>query len=130
VETHDDFSPSAVLAELLAMADPGSVGAVWDSHHPHRTGDPPARVYANLGGRILLTQVKDARRGPGDEWRLVLLGEGEVPVRQILALLAARGYRRWISVEWEKHWHPEIEPPEVALPQYLAMLAEWAEVSG
>ena len=130
VETHDDFSASAILAELLAMADPGSVGAVWDSHHPHRTGETPAGVYANLGGRILLTQIKDARRGPDDDWRLVLLGQGEVPVRQILALLAARGYRRWISVEWEKHWHPEIERPEVALPQYLAMLAEWTEVAG
>ena len=137
VETHDDFSASAVLAELLAMADPGSVGAVWDSHHPHRTGETPAEVYANLGGRILLTQIKDARRapddarrGPDDDWRLVLLGQGEVPVRQILALLAARGYRRWISVEWEKHWHPEIERPEIALPQYLAMLAGWTEVAG
>jgi sugar phosphate isomerase/epimerase len=130
VETHDDFSSSAILAELLAMADPGSVGAVWDSHHPHRTGETPAGVYVNLGGRILLTQIKDARRGPDDDWRLVLLGQGEVPVRQILALLAARGYRRWISVEWEKHWHPEIERPEVALPQYLAMLAEWTEVAG
>jgi sugar phosphate isomerase/epimerase len=144
VETHDDFSASAVLAGLLATADPGSVGAVWDSHHPHRTGETPAEVYANLGGRILLTQIKDARRapddarrgpddarrGPDDDWRLVLLGQGEVPVRQILALLAARGYRRWISVEWEKHWHPEIERPEIALPQYLAMLAEWTEVAG
>ena len=137
VETHDDFSASAVLAELLAMADPGSVGAVWDSHHPHRTGETPAGVYANLGGRILLTQIKDARRapdearrGPDDDWRLVLLGQGEVPVRQILALLAARGYRRWISVEWEKYWHPEIERPEIALPQYLAMLTGWTEVAG
>jgi sugar phosphate isomerase/epimerase len=130
VETHDDFSASAVVAELLAMTDPGSVGAVWDSHHPHRMGETPAEVYANLGGRILLTQIKDARRAPDADWRLVLLGEGEVPVRQILALLAARGYRRWISVEWEKHWHPEIERPEIALPQYLAMLAEWMEVAG
>jgi len=130
VETHDDFSSSSVLAELLALTDPDSVGAVWDSHHPHRTGETPAEVYANLGRRILLTQVKDARRRSEADWRLVLLGEGEVPVRQILALLAAAGYRRWISVEWEKRWHPEIERPEVALPQHLAMLARWAEVTG
>ena len=64
VETHDDFSASSVVAELLAMADPDWVGAVWDSHHPHRMGEPPADVYANLGRRILLAQVKDARRGP------------------------------------------------------------------
>jgi UDP-N-acetyl-2-amino-2-deoxyglucuronate dehydrogenase len=31
----------------------------------------------------------------------------------------------WISVEWEKRWHPEIEAPEVALPQYRRVLAEW-----
>jgi len=133
VETHDDFSASSVVAELLAMADPEWVGAVWDSLHPHRMGDRPADVYANLRQRILLAQVKDARRTPGsegDEWQLVLLGEGEVPVREMLGLLAAGGYRRWISVEWEKRWHPEIEEPEVALPQHLRLLAEWMEADG
>ena len=133
VETHDDFSASATVAELLAMADPESVGAVWDSHHPHRVGERPAEVYANLAGRILLAQVKDARRivrAEGDDWQLVLLGEGEVPVRQMLGLLAAGGYRGWISVEWEKRWHPEIEEPEAALPQHLALLAKWMEAIG
>jgi sugar phosphate isomerase/epimerase len=130
VETRDDFSASSVVAELLAMADPDWVGAVWDSHHPHRMGEPPADVYANLGRRILLAQVKDARRRPDGDWELVLLGEGEVPVREMLGLLTAGGYRNWISVEWEKRWHPEIAEPEVALPQYLAMLAKWTEVAG
>jgi fatty-acyl-CoA synthase len=91
-------------------------------------GEQPADVYANLGRRILLAQVKDARRGHAGDWQLVLLGEGEVPVRQMLGLLAAGGYRNWISVEWEKRWHPEIEAPEVALPQYRRVLAEWMEV--
>ena len=128
VETHDDFSASSVVAELLAMADPDWVGAVWDSHHPYRVGESPADVYANLGRRILLAQVKDARRTPGGDWELVLLGEGEVPVRAMLGLLAAGGYRGWISVEWEKRWHPEIAEPQIALPQHLRVLAEWMEV--
>jgi sugar phosphate isomerase/epimerase len=141
VETHDDFSASSVVAELLALVDaegadaegvdPKWVGAVWDSHHPHRMGEQPADVYANLGPRILLAQVKDARRvgqADGDDWQLVLLGEGEVPVREMLGLLAAGGYQNWISVEWEKRWHREIEEPEVALPQHLALVTEWMEV--
>jgi sugar phosphate isomerase/epimerase len=140
VETHDDFSASSTVAELLALTDPEWVGAVWDSHHPHRMGERPAEVCANLAGRILLAQVKDARRArpgqrsqrgeevPAEKWELVLLGEGEVPVRQMLGLLAAGGYRHWISVEWEKRWHPEIAEPEVALPQHLALLAKWTEV--
>jgi len=42
-------------------------------------------------------------------------------------LAAAGGYPHWISVECEKRWHPEIEPPEVALPQHLSLLASWLE---
>jgi sugar phosphate isomerase/epimerase len=133
VETHDDFSASSVVAELLTLTDPGPdpawVGAVWDSHHPHRMGERPAEVYANLSPHILLAQVKDARRTPGGGWQLVLLGAGEVPVADMLGLLMAGGYPHWISVEWEKHWHPEIEAPEIALPQHLELLTSWLEAA-
>jgi sugar phosphate isomerase/epimerase len=130
VETHDAFSASSAVAELLALLSADGVpshlvGAVWDSHHPHRVGETPAEVHANLGSRILLAQVKDARRTTGGEWQLVPLGAGEVPVREMLGLLQAAGYPHWISVEWEKRWHPEIEEPEVALPQHLDLLTRW-----
>jgi len=48
-------------------------------------------------------------------------------VPQMLALLAEAGYQGFISVEWEKRWHPEIEEPEIALPQHLAVLTQWME---
>jgi sugar phosphate isomerase/epimerase len=60
-----------------------------------------------------------------DGWQLVLLGEGEVPVQEMVALLAHGGYQGWVSVEWEKRWHPEIEEPEVALPQHRRLLDSW-----
>jgi sugar phosphate isomerase/epimerase len=127
VETHDSFSASSVVAALLAMVPSGAVGAVWDSHHPYRMGQQPAEVWSDLGRRTLLAQVKDARRDAArqDGWQLVLLGEGEVPVREMLELLDTAGYPGWISVEWEKRWHPEIEEPEVALPQHLSVLRGW-----
>jgi sugar phosphate isomerase/epimerase len=127
VETHDAFSASSVVAELLAKVDSKSVGALWDSHHPYRMGEHPAEVYERLSRRLLHVQVKDAKRSAEQRggWQLVLLGQGEVPVREMLALLVAGGYEGWISVEWEKYWHPEIEEPEVALPQHLKLLEDW-----
>ncbi|HEY2080396.1 MAG TPA: TIM barrel protein [Streptosporangiaceae bacterium] len=127
VETHDSFSASSAVAELLAMVPADAVGAVWDSHHPYRMGQRPAEVWSDLGRRTLLAQVKDARRDEArtDGWQLVLLGQGEVPVREMLGLLSGDGYEGWISVEWEKRWHPEIEEPEVALPQHLSVLNTW-----
>jgi len=127
VETHDSFSASATVGELLSMVDSPAVGAVWDSHHPHRMGERPEEIYRNIGERLMLAQIKDARRAPerADGWQLVLLGDGEVPVRDMLTVLASGGYQGWISVEWEKRWHPEIEPPELALPQHLKLLRTW-----
>jgi sugar phosphate isomerase/epimerase len=127
VETHDAFSSSSVVAELLAMVPSGVVGAVWDSHHPYLMGQRPSEVWSDIGRRTLLAQVKDARRDPAreDGWQLVLLGQGEVPVREMLGLLDGGGYEGWISVEWEKRWHPEIESPDLALPQHLAVLRTW-----
>jgi sugar phosphate isomerase/epimerase len=128
VETHDSFLASATVAELLALVPSPWVGAVWDSHHPCRAGESAAQVYANIGSRLCLAQVKDAvRTGTGpDDWRLVLLGKGDVPVREMLGLLFRGGYDGWVSVEWEKRWHPEIEEPEIALPQHLRLLRSWA----
>ena len=41
VETHDAFSASSAVAELLALVPSDLVGAVWDSHHPYRMGETP-----------------------------------------------------------------------------------------
>ena len=128
VETHDSFLASATVAELLALVPSPWVGAVWDSHHPCRAGESAVQVYANIGPRLCLAQVKDAvRTGTGpDDWRLVLLGKGDVPVREMLGLLLRGGYDGWVSAEWEKRWHPEIDEPEIALPQHLRLLRSWA----
>jgi sugar phosphate isomerase/epimerase len=129
IETHDSFSASSVVAELLAMVDSKSVGALWDTHHPHRMGESPTEVYQHIGSRVLHVQVKDARRSAEQKsgWQHVLLGEGEVPVREIIELLAAKNYGGYLSVEWEKYWHPDLEKAEIALPQYLKLLKEWEQ---
>ena len=90
-------------------------------------GERPAEIYEYIGPRVLHVQVKDARRSAGHKggWQLVPMGEGEVPVREIIGLLAAGGYGGYISVEWEKYWHPEIEEAQIALPQHLKVLEEW-----
>jgi fatty-acyl-CoA synthase len=121
LETHDSFSSARRVAELLGRVPSHALGALWDFHHPYRLGESPSAVLEQLGGRIVLVHVKDARRA-GDDWQLVPLGEGEVPVGESLAALRTAGYDGWVSVEWEKRWHPELAEPEVALPQHAAML--------
>jgi len=119
LETHDAFASAARVAELLRRIESSSFAAIWDLHHPTRVGETPAGVAQALGGRIRLVHVKDARRH-GDDWQLVPLGDGEVPVRDCLAALT--DFDGWLTVEWEKRWHPELAEPELALPRELAAL--------
>jgi len=121
LETHDAFASAALVGELLRRVDSPSFTAIWDVHHTYRVGESPADVVRALGSHIRLVHVKDARRR-GDDWELVPLGEGELPVRESLAALDDDG---WLTVEWEKRWHPELAEPEVALPRELATLRRW-----
>jgi sugar phosphate isomerase/epimerase len=123
VETHDAFSSAREVAALLSRVDSPAVGALWDIVHTSRMGETPEQVADLLHGRILHVHVKDGRGDPGARaWDLVPLGEGDVPVAGVLRALRAHGYRGWLTVEWEKKWHPEIAEPEVALPQHAAAL--------
>lgn len=129
LETHDAFSSGRAVAAVLDRVPSPVVGALWDTHHPYRTGESADQTYNLLAARLYHTHVKDARR-EGDGWRLVLLGEGEVPVRDVLTTLARRGYDGWVCVEWEKMWHPEIEEPDVAFPQHLRSMRGYLSQAG
>jgi len=125
METHDAFTSAASVAAVLDAVDSPAIGAVWDIAHTHRVGDAPAHVVSQLGDRILDVHVKDAVTTAADSARYVLLGEGNVPVRICLEELLRASYNGWLVAEWEKRWHPEIEEPEVALPQHAAVLGKW-----
>jgi sugar phosphate isomerase/epimerase len=116
LETHDRFADVALVAEVLAGL-PSAAAAVWDVAH----APDPRQVMSTLGDRVAHVHVKD-RRADGT---LTLLGEGDVPVRSCIDALAEARYAGWISVEWEKHWHPELVEPEVALPQFASVLKGW-----
>jgi sugar phosphate isomerase/epimerase len=124
LETHDAFSSALRVAQVLKAVDSPAVGALWDSHHPYRVGESVLEVVATLRQRIVHVHIKDARRSEAERsgWELTLMGEGEVPVKEQIELLEKNGYTGYISVEWEKMWHPEIPDPEIALPQHMEWL--------
>ena len=124
LETHDAFSTGQAVAEVLAGVDHPSIGALWDLHHPFREGEAPDMTESFLRPYLRHCHVKDSRDG-----QYTLLGEGDVPIKEMLTLISQRSIPEvghpWISLEWEKRWHPEIAEPEVALPQYASRLREY-----
>ncbi|MBN1246158.1 MAG: sugar phosphate isomerase/epimerase [Anaerolineae bacterium] len=130
LETHDDWTDSAVFARLMREVDHPKVRVLWDLHHPYRTnGEAPTTTYGNIGPYTVSIHVKDsipvADEGSGHGHQYVLLGEGDVPLQEMLGLLVRGGYDGYAILEWEKRWIPNLPEPEVAFPQYVEKMREW-----
>ncbi|MEZ4733526.1 MAG: sugar phosphate isomerase/epimerase family protein [Caldilineaceae bacterium] len=125
LETHDAFCRGAEVARVLAQVNSPYVAAVWDIHHPYRMGESIAQTWDLIGTRVKHVHIKDGIKQADGSWQLVLLGEGELPCQETIELLYDKGYRGYLSAEWEKKWHPEIPEPEIALPQHAQMLRQW-----
>jgi glucosamine-6-phosphate deaminase len=131
IESHGDFArASDTLSVLESLPADGSVGVVWDPANAFEAGEEPEVGFPVLGRRVRHVHVKDtgrddsAARG-GRGWEPCLPGRGDFRPERVLSLLAKHGYTGWVSFEWEKKWHPEIEEAEVALPHFTA----WASAA-
>lgn len=128
LESHGDLVTSPLLSAVLAEAG-ADVALLWDTHHTFTVGkEAPATTFATVGKWVRHTHIKDSKV-VGAERQYVLLGQGDVPVRGIVEVLAKGGYPGFYSFEWEKVWHPGIPEPEVAFPLYARTMGGYlAEV--
>jgi len=127
LETHGDFATAAATRSLLEEAGSEGLGAVWDPANAFSEfGEDPETGAAALGPFLRHVHLKDERRPPDGKipWPPVLPGRGDFPAARVLQWLTAAGADRWVSFEWEKRWHPEIEDPEIALPHFLRWAAD------
>jgi sugar phosphate isomerase/epimerase len=60
----------------------------------------------------------------------VLTGTGDIPVKETVRVLATGGYKGYYCFEWEKRWHPDIDEPEVAFPQYAKVMRQYLAEAG
>lgn len=151
LETHGDFFDSRLVARTMQQVTSPAVGVLWDTHHPWRfCGEPVGDTLERLGPWLRHTHWKDSIVRPEPKQHAaasaaaqqahalmsghhhadyVLFGGGEFPAAECMQRLVAAGYSGWHSYEWEQAWHPEIEPPEIALPLFpekIRWLEAWA----
>jgi|ERR1051326_1251328 sugar phosphate isomerase/epimerase len=120
LETHGDFARSEAAAEIAALVDHAKVKLIWDVANSLNAGDSIRHAARIVEPYLAHVHLRDARPVAGSaHWLPVLAGRGSVSFAETLETIDALNYDGYVSFEWEKYWHLEIEEPDVALPDFI-----------
>ena len=127
VETNGVYADTKRLRALLDKVGMPSVAALWDTHHPYRyAGESARQTVENLGSYIKYVHVKDSIVKDGKcEYRM--MGEGDLPILEMLDALVGIGYDGYISLEWVKRWANELSDAGIVFPQFSHYMQNYME---
>ena len=126
-ETNGVYADTRRLRALLDKVNRPEIAALWDMHHPYRYfGEAPQTTVDNLGGYIRHVHTKDSVMVDGKvQYRM--MGEGDLPITEMLDALASIGYEGYVSLEWVKRWAPDLTDPGIVFPQFAHYMHSYFE---
>ena len=128
LETHGDFARAEAAVEIAKLANHPKVKLIWDVANSFAAGDTIEEAGRVVQPYLAHIHLRDAKPVTGSEhWLPVLAGHGRVSFAKAIVVIRELNYNGYISFEWEKYWRPEIEAPEVALPDFINAIRNLGE---
>ena len=120
LETHGDFARAEATVEIVELANHSKVKLIWDVANSVAAGDTIEQAAATVQPHLAHIHLRDAKPVSGSKhWLPVLAGRGLVSFADAVIAIRNLNYNGYISFEWEKYWHPEIEEPDIAFPDFI-----------
>lgn len=120
VETNGVYADTARLCNLLNSVASDNVAALWDVHHPYRFfGETPETTLTNLGAYIKHVHVKDSLMGENGKPAYKIIGEGDIPLDDIMMALKSINYEGYVTLEWVKRWYPDLIDACIIFPNFV-----------
>jgi sugar phosphate isomerase/epimerase len=119
LETHDTFSHSKYVSEVLSQVYSNKLGVLWDVLHPMRVLESVEDTYDAICDHVRHVHVHDCAFND-DRTKIVPCdpGEGFVPMNQVADLLKSGNFRGYLSLEVLQ----ENADPDETLPKYAKYL--------
>lgn len=127
VETNGVYADTKRLRTLLDTVNSPYVCALWDVHHPYRyKGELPNETIKNLGDYIRHVHIKDSIiTENGLEYRM--LGDGDLPLYNMLDCLYDNEYDGYVSLEWVKRWASELSDAGIVFPRFSDYMQDYMQ---
>ncbi len=128
IETHNDFSTGKDLKRLLASVNRDNCKIIWDIMHPLEEFEEPQQTMDYLGKSVAHVHVKDGYK-PDDpdviSYTYCPIGEGDIPIGEIVSVLKKGGYDGYYSLEWEEQWRESLKQLDMPHEEVLKRYAEY-----
>ncbi len=122
IKTSGIFSDTARLRTLLESYASDWLGALWDMHHPYRDiGESADTTIKNLGTYVKHVHLRDS----DDDNSYNLIGEGTMPVADMMRALSSINYDGFISLEWKPEWMEDLQERDVILPHFVNYMSRF-----
>ena len=122
IKTSGIFADTARLRSLLESYASDWLGALWDMHHPYRDfGESADTTIKNLGTYVKHVHLRDS----DDKDTYNLIGEGNMPVADMMRALSSINYDGFISLEWKPEWMEDLQDREVIFPHFVNYMSRF-----
>lgn len=119
LETHSYWARGRDMAAIIEQVGAPGVGVLFDVNNTFADTGEWRETYRRIRPHIVYCHLKDGYKGADGRGHHVMLGAGDLPLRDVLAQLKGDGFAGYLSFEWEKRWEPALAPPEEVFPQYV-----------
>jgi len=129
IESMGVFADTEKLAEVLDYFACDNVSALWDIHHTHRYPQESAEISVkNLGKHVKHLHIKDSLVGENGEINYCLLGEGDLPIKNVFDSLRSINYEGYVSLELLPEWLKSLGDVDIVLPQFVGYMSTFESV--
>ena len=127
LKTSGIYADTARLRSMLNHFASDCLGALWDVHHPYRDfGESGDATIKNLGAYVRHVHLRDS----DDAGVYQLIGEGTMPIPEVMQALSSVNYDGFISLEWKPEWLEDLQDPEIIFPYFVNYMARFHSTRG
>ncbi len=127
IKTTGIYADTARLRALLDSFASDSLAALWDMHHPCRDFlENPDATIRNLGAYVRHVHLRDS----DDDGSYNLIGEGTLPLKDMMRALSSIDYSGFISLEWKPEWMLDLPERDVIFPYFVNYMKRFESTRG
>ena len=127
IKTSGIYADTSRLRHVLEHFASDHLAALWDVHHTYRDFDESGdATIKNLGSYVCHVHLRDS----DDLGDYQLIGEGTLPIDDVMRALSSVNYDGFISLEWKPQWLEELQERDVIFSYFVNYMSRFGSTRG